>query len=336
MTDVAGLVIGVAAMWKGAVALYNFLDTSRRYGSEYELLKLRLDIEQQVLLKWGETVGLERILASHNKDPGRDSASLKFVHERLKTPEVRILIIRTLGAMWRLFIEAQILQEDYNIRNAEGSHISALRHSYPSLDDATISSYLALQNIASTRQRTTSILKKALWALGDRRRLERFVEDLQSLNAGLQRLVPETPILVNRFRRSWLPEEIVEGISRQLAGLESRLLNCLSPQNAAKSTESLGLDACSSVDAIDEGPVIQDRATEAARESSRETETEGEGSHDAEERDGFSTPPLPEWPPPPPPRRPAPPPPPRWSRKRHIPSIFTSATHPNNGYGKDT
>jgi hypothetical protein len=75
MTDVAGLVIGVAAMWKGAVALYNFLDTSRRYGSEYELLKLRLDIEQQVLLKWGETVGLERILASHNKDPGRDSAA---------------------------------------------------------------------------------------------------------------------------------------------------------------------------------------------------------------------------------------------------------------------
>lgn len=58
--------------------------------------------------------------------------------------------------MQRIFTEAHVLQEDYDLQEYDPSEEAAIRQYYPTLDGASIKAYLTLQRISQIRQKETS------------------------------------------------------------------------------------------------------------------------------------------------------------------------------------
>jgi Prion-inhibition and propagation len=50
MTEVASLVVGVVAAWKSCVQVFDIVDSGRRYGMDYEILRIKLEVERIRLL----------------------------------------------------------------------------------------------------------------------------------------------------------------------------------------------------------------------------------------------------------------------------------------------
>ena len=60
MTDIAGLAVGVAGAWKTCVQIFDIVDSGRKYGMEYELLRVKLEVERIRLLTWGDAASSTR------------------------------------------------------------------------------------------------------------------------------------------------------------------------------------------------------------------------------------------------------------------------------------
>lgn len=58
MADVAGLVIGIVALWQSCIQVYEIVDSTRQHGMEFELLNVKFEVERVRLLCWGDAVGL--------------------------------------------------------------------------------------------------------------------------------------------------------------------------------------------------------------------------------------------------------------------------------------
>ena len=61
MADVAGLVLGVVASWKTCVQIFDIVDSGKKYGMDYELLRVKLEVERIRLLTWDDMVGLSEV-----------------------------------------------------------------------------------------------------------------------------------------------------------------------------------------------------------------------------------------------------------------------------------
>ncbi len=100
MTDVAGLVLSVAALWKTSVQVYEIVDSVRQYGMEYEILNVKFEVERVRLLCWGDAVGLGGMHAD----------------TRLYREDVRGAVFRLLGCVQHVFENTERLQDHYGLQ----------------------------------------------------------------------------------------------------------------------------------------------------------------------------------------------------------------------------
>ena len=63
MADAAGLAIGIISLWKTCVQVFDIVDSSKKYGMDFELLRLKLEVERIRLLMWGDIIGLNEVQA---------------------------------------------------------------------------------------------------------------------------------------------------------------------------------------------------------------------------------------------------------------------------------
>lgn len=103
MTDVASIFLGVAALWKTCVQVFDVVESGQRYGMDYELLRVKLDVERVRLLSWGEAIGLSDDYSNlQGAGPSRPSLALRM-DSRLQSENVNRAVISLLGCIQHLF-----------------------------------------------------------------------------------------------------------------------------------------------------------------------------------------------------------------------------------------
>jgi Prion-inhibition and propagation len=211
MAEAAGLVLGMMGLWQNCVGVFDVIDSTRRYGMDYELLCVKLEVERVRLLCWGDAVGLS----------SADSPSPAPPDPRFARVEVRTAVIRLLGAMQQVFQNSDRLQEVYGLRPYSGSDLGAgneiqISQSQLILGGVFKRAYQNLCQMAKDRQRGTVLARKTLWAVHDRKKFEELVKEVRGFNDSLESLFPDAKRRAKEEMRVEVEESVEIGELRLL------------------------------------------------------------------------------------------------------------------------
>lgn len=187
--EAAGLGIAAAsllALFTTCLEMYDTIECGRRFGSDYEVLTTKVGIERVRLLLWGDSVGL----------PGLDlhASTQAITHPsldpRLQDPRIIKAVSDILSCMRQLFEDTSSMTRRYGLQSSEANQTLP-----GSLKNALVTSfrksYTRFQEASVQRQRVATISTTARWAIKDKKRFERFVEDLRGFNDSLCALFPD-------------------------------------------------------------------------------------------------------------------------------------------------
>lgn len=168
--DAAGLAVGVVALWKSCVQVFEVISLTRQYGMDYEILSIKLEVERVRLLSWGHAVGLSDV--ANRADT------------RLKRIEVHSAVIR-LGLRLSL-----ATPEEGGLTTAEEQP----SQSQMILGGVFTRAYANLRRIALERQRNTPIIRRSKWAVHDRKKFMALVAEVRGFNDSLESLFPDAKL----------------------------------------------------------------------------------------------------------------------------------------------
>ena len=198
MTDVAGLVLGVAALWQTCVQIFDVVESGRRYGIDYELLRVKLEVERIRLFNWGEAIGLSDNV--NRSDIGTAGPSRVFAASRpdvrLRKEDVNSTVTRLLGCIQHLFENSEQMQNTYGLRPAtplvETQNTTTIAGSSNQFVLGAVfrKSYESLKRNARDRQRNTTIARRTLWAIHDKKKFQAMVVEIRGFNDSLESLFP--------------------------------------------------------------------------------------------------------------------------------------------------
>ncbi|KAF5688001.1 hypothetical protein FDENT_5055 [Fusarium denticulatum] len=170
MAEVAGLalgavgVVGLIGAFKDTIDLFGLLADSRDLGRDYEILRIKLDIQKTLLLQWTDRVGL---LRQDDYDPCLDQA------------HIREAIGHMLSCIRLLLTDAATLRNKYGLDEAN--------------DQQGATPLVSVSSISAWPQGNDKPFRsRALWAVRDKQKFEILIRDLADLIASLDKLVPIT------------------------------------------------------------------------------------------------------------------------------------------------
>lgn len=174
MGEVAGLVLGaagLAACFDSCLSAFNYIDSATKYGKDYQKAALKISLLQLRLSRWKESVCFIE-----------DEAIGTQLAGQVATREQTIQVEELLGEIQHAFEDAQNASKRYRLKEATTK---------PDTEQLTMDELTArARNMAIRRQKHTSIRQKARWALHDRKKMDRLVEDLGSYVTSLVELFP--------------------------------------------------------------------------------------------------------------------------------------------------
>ncbi|KAK7179647.1 TPR domain containing protein [Paraphaeosphaeria sporulosa] len=178
MTEVAGLVLGIVALWKTCVDAFEVVDSSRNHGMEYELLRVKLEVERIRLHSWGNAIGL-----------GEDDDNT-FSDPRLKRRELADTVVQVLGCIHQLFENSNNLQNKYGLRPwaVNTQDMLSSPQGQPILGAVFKKAYEALRKNARERQTTTRMSRKTMWAIRDKQKFHTLIVEIKGFNDNLESL----------------------------------------------------------------------------------------------------------------------------------------------------
>ncbi|KAF2278700.1 uncharacterized protein EI97DRAFT_484287 [Westerdykella ornata] len=176
MTEVAGLVLSVVALWKTCVEVFETVEPGRNYAMDYELLRVKLEVERIRLHSWGHAIGLGN--GGNEASPQPDP--------RLQKDDVVNTVMRNTGR----------LQNIYGLQpsTAETQNIFTTVHGQeqPTLGAVFKNAYESLRRSARERQKGARITTKARWAIKDKQKFKELVAEIKGFNDNLESLFPES------------------------------------------------------------------------------------------------------------------------------------------------
>jgi len=200
--DVAGLVIGavgMVALWNNCVQAFDVVAAGRRYGHDYEVIRVKLEVERIRLLAWGEAVGLAQVQKA-------DSNPVPLIDDRLNKENMRTTVLRLLGCIEHIFKDSNALERKYGLKpeslrrgedaisltdiSTEGNQFilgSIFKHTYENL-----------QKSAKNYSQNTPFKRKVTWAISDRSKFLALVGEIKGFNDSLVSLFPDVTHKANR------------------------------------------------------------------------------------------------------------------------------------------
>ena len=200
--EVAGLVIGIAALWESCIQVFEVVNFSRQYGMDYEILSIKLEVERVRLLSWGHAVGLDN-------DVSRTDA-------RLTNKEVHSAVVRLLGCIQHVFEDSERLQNTYGLRPslvAPEREFTTAEDNQPSQSQLMLGgvfkrAYENLRRVARERQRNTHMIRISKWAVNDRKKFMALVAEVRGFNDSLESLLPDIKLRMRAEMQSDIDEAV--------------------------------------------------------------------------------------------------------------------------------
>ena len=290
MTDVAGLVIGVAALWQTCVQVYEIVDSSRQCGMESEILNVKFEVERVRLICWGDAVGLKSLVSSSDTTTPSPPTSTA-PDARLSRPEIRTAVVRLLGCIQHAFENTNRLQEQYGLQPASpgltlagGANVGGETDLPLSQTDRILSSvfkraYYNLRHVAGDRQRDATLTRRTVWAVRDRKKFLALVAELRGFNDSLESLFPDAQAKATEAMRNEI--DAAEGV-RELqllqeatAGENNALSEC-----ASMRLEALGVTASARTELLSGTQSVADSEATAEHPVAAEEEADEEIQRD--------------------------------------------------------
>lgn len=269
MADVVGLVISVVSAWKTCVQVFDIVDSGKKYGMDYELLRVKLEVERIRLLTWGDTVGLSEV--QHGR-PSPDA--------RLNREDVRGTVLRLLGAIQHIFEHSERLQDSYGLRptTPSASEQPDDDEEPPTQSQLILGSifkraYKNLRRSARDRQRGTPMRKKTIWAVHDKKKFQTMVFEIKGFNDNLESLFPDA----KRKALESIRTEIDE--SEDVDALQSLQEATTDQHEDISETASVRLEALGATG------TARSRVSEDARTVTEETNTASQADVDGADAD---------------------------------------------------
>ena len=212
--EVAGLAIGVvglAGLSSACIDCFDRIQVAKEFGTDFESCLLRLDAAQLRFSRWAVSVGLDKVSSAYGGNGGHHSVSLA------QQKDYR-LAQRFLEQIRDAFETA----EEKATRYGRQTPSSSGRHSSESSDSQQLmlsskasKLHTSLKDIATKRQKRTSLTKKARWAISDKKAFERLIV---SIHDSIDDLVELFPASVVRQMQSLCREEVrtLSGIGEDL------------------------------------------------------------------------------------------------------------------------
>ncbi|KAL6789028.1 prion-inhibition and propagation domain-containing protein [Trichoderma sp. SZMC 28012] len=175
MAEIFGIATGalsVAGLFNNCVETFEYIQLGRHFGEDYQRYQLKLDVAQTRLGRWGEAVGVNNDVRFASASP-----SDKAVKDALAILE----------DIADCFEAARKKSKRYADR-AEKKEIMV--HHNKDMNLMFQKLHKRSRDIARRRQKGISIVKKATWALYDKKSLENIVSQISSWVEELEKLFP--------------------------------------------------------------------------------------------------------------------------------------------------
>ena len=169
------------ALFKTSLKMYDTIECGRRYGQDHEILTTKLGIERVRLFFWGDNLGL---LGREDSDT---RSTMRYVDPRLQDPRNSKTVSDILNSMRQLFDGTNTMTRRYGLQPAQGpvdSGPNALMSTFKR-------TYAQPQALTAHLPESVSTATKARWVIKDKKRFERFIDDLRDINDSLFELFPD-------------------------------------------------------------------------------------------------------------------------------------------------
>lgn len=158
--------LGVAALFKNCIECFELFKTASDFERKYELLLVKLEIEQERLLVWGDVVGLG--------ERQRDIAAVLDGKESI--------VRRGLGNISKILEDTDFLQSRYGVQRATLDG--------PIRDSKGLTASALKRFRLRFGREGPGVIKRAQWAISDASKFETLVRDIRELITGLTAIIP--------------------------------------------------------------------------------------------------------------------------------------------------
>ena len=203
-----GLIFGVAGLpgaFTACIDCFEYVQLGRQFGRDYSKCLLRLDAAKLRMSRWGAAVGLSQASDRRNELPMSD--------QEKKTAR------NLLEQIFDSFADAESISErfkKYATTKGTRSHELRVYNTDCDLDSDFRGLHVTMRELASQRQKGTSLRKKAAWALYEKKRFDRLIEDVTDFVSQLIELFPAA----YEDQRGFCRAEVAAVNGTQLALLE--------------------------------------------------------------------------------------------------------------------
>ncbi|KAJ5819551.1 hypothetical protein N7474_005142 [Penicillium riverlandense] len=189
----AGLVLGAASLatlFKTCLDLYDAIESGRNLGTDYKILVTKVGVERVRLALWGSLVGLYDLPKDEDSRGDGVTEHYDVLDSRFDDPRVASAVADILNCMRRLFEDSGSLVRKYGLQELASDEVAVLTIENP-VKMTFKKTYACLQASASRIQKQTPLVAAARWAVKDKKKFGRFVNDLRGFNDSLTLLFPD-------------------------------------------------------------------------------------------------------------------------------------------------
>ena len=185
--EAAGLAVGVAGLlgiFSACVDCFEYIQFGRQFGQDYGKCLLKLDVARLQLCRWGAAIGLGTV----------EPALLKQQVTYNSSQELR-LAQNILRQILDCFEDAKRISARYMGHVSANSTDGATDLVVYDADTADInpeyrSMHLTMRELAQQRQKAIGVRKKAMWALYEKKKFDRLIEDITGFIGQVVNLFP--------------------------------------------------------------------------------------------------------------------------------------------------
>jgi hypothetical protein len=181
MVDVAGTAISavaLASLFTTCIECFEYVHFAKQFGDDYQKGLLKLDIVRLRLSRWGDSVQVQR-------DDGRPGWQFEIEADSQEKANVARHL---LGQLINAFETAKVFSKRYEPQPVGAS--TAVFNDEQDLPPTLKSLHEKVQLLALQRQKKSSFVKKAKWALQDKNRFDTLIQQLTGFVDDLIDLFP--------------------------------------------------------------------------------------------------------------------------------------------------